>query len=87
LTDFDSIDSRHRPSQLECCLMTRIVVRAYSRIEASTNRWYSVVLYMSCQFCSNVPCSESHVSELADRQLQNRSVRSACKIKFKVVCD
>jgi len=64
--------------------MTRIAVRsAYLRIEASTNRCSAVLC--TRQFCYNVLCSGSRVSELADRQSQNRSVRSACKIIFKVV--
>jgi len=66
--------------------MTRIAVCAYSRIEISTNHWCSIVLRMR-QFCFNVPCSGSRISELMDRQSQNPSVRSACKIIFKVVCD
>jgi len=66
--------------------MTRIAVCAYSHIKTSINRWWSAVL-CTRQFCSNVPCSGSRVSELADRQSQNCSVRSACKIIFKVVCD
>jgi len=40
--------------------MTRIAVRAYSRIEVLTNRWCSVVL-RTRQFCSNVLCSRSRV--------------------------
>jgi len=47
----------------------RIAVRAYSRIEASINRWYSTVL-RTRQFCSNVPCSGPRVSELTDRKSQ-----------------
>jgi len=92
--------------------MTRIAVRAYSRIEVLTNRWCSAVLWYVCQstfryslqvtstansilflfniqwtirmkcylqysqwttersLCSNVLCSGSRVSELADRQSQ-----------------
>jgi len=66
--------------------MTRIAVRAYSRIEATTNRWCSTVL-RTHQFCSTVPCSGSRVSGLADRQSQNPSVRFVCKIIFKVIRD
>jgi len=47
--------------------MTRVAVRAYSRIEVSTNRWCSAVL-RTRQFCSTVPCSGSRVSGLADYQ-------------------
>jgi len=35
----DCIDNRRRSSQLECRPMTRIAIRKYSHIEASTNRW------------------------------------------------
>jgi len=52
---------------LGCHPMMRIVVRAYSCIEASTNRWCSAVL-CTRQFCSTVPCSGSRVSGLADYQ-------------------
>jgi len=49
--------------------MTRITVCAYSRIEILTNRWCSAVL-RTRQFCSNVLCSGSRVSELTVRQSQ-----------------
>jgi len=53
---------------LRCRLMTRIAVRAYLRIETSINRWCAAVL-RTRQFYSSVPCSESRVSELVNRQL------------------
>jgi len=56
--------------------MTRIAVHAYSRIEASTA---IPTFYLRVNFVLK--------SHAADRQSQNRSVRSACKIIFKVVYD